>query len=101
MDKIGTVAEGFDFPVCNSFQAKVLDGQLCYEVDINEYYKNLTIDDLRTGLIFLMDYNEDRQVGGGKEDDDTSEEMSIHNYGKYILSLTMSFYNMCIYIYLQ
>ena len=55
---MGAKAIGFNFPVCKSFQTKVLDGQLCYEVDINEYHENLTINDLRAGLIFMIDNNE-------------------------------------------
>ena len=38
-DKIGLEVEGLEFPVCNIFQAKVLNDQLCYEVDINEMIK--------------------------------------------------------------
>ena len=33
---MGVKIDQFAVPVCNSFQAKVLNDQLCYEVDLNE-----------------------------------------------------------------
>ena len=47
------------FPVCNIFKPKIYKNQVCYEVDINLYghpKRRYT-----RGLIFLMDYNIDRQ----------------------------------------
>ena len=35
MSAMGVKIEEFDIPVCNSFQAKVLNDQLCYKVDLN------------------------------------------------------------------
>ena len=53
----------FEVPVCNSFQAKVLNDQLCYEVDLNELSnKNNLKRELKSGFNFIMDYNEDRQL---------------------------------------
>ena len=53
-----------EVPVCNSFKAKILNDQLCYEVDLKEYRGSNTKFDrnLKLGLVFFMDYNEDRQV---------------------------------------
>ena len=33
----GSKIEHFDFPICNSFKAKIIEDQLCYEVDPNKY----------------------------------------------------------------
>ena len=53
----------FEVPVCNSFQAKVLNDQLCYEVDLNKYANNNNMKKaLKSGFRFILDYNEDRQV---------------------------------------
>ena len=53
----------FDFPVCNSFRAKVLNDQLCYEVDVNELLdRRILLKEIRIGLIFMIDHNEARQV---------------------------------------
>ena len=53
----------FDVPVCNSFQAKILNDQLCYEVDLNRFSNKENINrELELGFNFVMDYNEDRQI---------------------------------------
>ena len=53
----------FEVPVCNSFQDKVVNDQLCYEVNLNRFSKKNNIaKELELGFYFLMDYNEDRQV---------------------------------------
>ena len=49
--------------VCNSFQATILNNQLCYEVDLNRFSNKSNIaKELELGFYFFMDYNEDRQV---------------------------------------
>ena len=60
---MGIEIEQFPFPVCNSFKAKILNDQLCYEVDLNVFKdaKNGEYD-LKSGLVFFMDYNEDREA---------------------------------------
>ena len=61
MSTMGIKIDQFKVPVCNVFQAKIINGQLCYEVDLNKfsYEKEKEVE---LGLNFLMDYNEDRQV---------------------------------------
>ena len=50
-------------PVCSIFQAKILNDQFCYEVDLNRFSNKETIKhELKSGFAFIMDYNEDRQV---------------------------------------
>ena len=58
---MGNMMENFELPVCDSFKAKVLNDKLCYEVDLHEYRNDNNIG-LKSGLVFFMDYNEDRQV---------------------------------------
>ena len=63
MSAMGVKIDQFDIPVCSCFQARILNDQLCYEVDLNKYAKKDNIDkNLELGFNFLMDYNEDRQV---------------------------------------
>ena len=63
MSAMGVMIDKFKHPVCNSFQAKIMNDQLCYEVDLNAYYDEDNIkNQLKLGFHFLMDYNEDRQV---------------------------------------
>ena len=55
--------EPFKVPICNSFREKVLNDQLCYEADLNKFSNKNNIEkELKSGFIFMMDYNEDRQV---------------------------------------
>ena len=63
MSAVGEKIDQFHVPVCNSFKAKILNDQLCYEVDLNIFTnKNNIENELELGFVFIMDYNEDRQV---------------------------------------
>ena len=62
MLSMGVKIEQFEFPVCNSFQPKVLNDQLCYEVDPNKYKMNLNANELKQGLKLYIDTNNDRQT---------------------------------------
>ena len=59
------------------FKTKVLNNQLCYEVDVNDLKTEKISDmDLRRGLTLLVDYNEDRQVDSNQVDDEERENVS-------------------------
>ena len=63
MSALGVKIDQFSVPVCNSFKAKIQNNQLCYEVDLNEYFtKDLIKEGLEIGLVLLIDLNKDRQV---------------------------------------
>ena len=63
MSAMGVKIDQFDVPVCNAFKAKIMNDQLCYEVDLKTFSnKNNFGNELELGFTFLMDYNEDRQV---------------------------------------
>ena len=59
--EMGVRIDQFDGPVCNSFQAKVQNDQLCYEIDLNKIANNMN-KALKLGFRFILDYNEDRQI---------------------------------------
>ena len=73
MSAIGVKIDQFDMPVCNSFQPKLLEHELCYEINVNDYFKGIDSNDLKTGLTFILDYNEDRQILEEKNDEIGSE----------------------------
>ena len=57
---LGVQIDQFDLPVCHKFKPHVINGMLCYQIDVNEFRNQ--IDDekvMHTGLIFVMDYNLD------------------------------------------
>ena len=59
---VGQTIPNFSIPVCNKFEPTVLRGQLCYQVDTNKLTDQVDLKKLMTqGLIFLLDYNENRQ----------------------------------------
>ena len=63
MKVMGTKVEGFNISVCNSFEEKILNDQLCYEVDLEKFKDRKNINNqLKKGLILILDYNEDRQI---------------------------------------
>ena len=63
MDAVGEKIDHFNITVCNSFQPKLTYDQLCYEIDLNRFSKKDNNEkELHLGFVFIMDYNEDRQV---------------------------------------
>ena len=68
---MGTKVEHFKVPVCNDFQAKILNDQLCYEVNPNKYKEWLTPDEfkdgVKKGIEFYVDTNDDRQTSSRNE----------------------------------
>ena len=59
---MGATIKGFDAPVCNSFEKKIIKNQLCYEVDLEKFKSDDKIkDQLENGLSLILDFNEDKQ----------------------------------------
>ena len=68
MDAVGRKINQFNITVCNSFQPKLTYDQLCYEIDLNGFSKKDNNEkELNLGFVFIMDYNEDRQVTYNKK----------------------------------
>ena len=60
---LGVKIDKFSVPVCNNFKTKILNDQLCYEVDVNKVIdKQVLKKELDIGLTLLIDHNEDREV---------------------------------------
>ena len=67
---MGVKIEQFSTPVCNSFRAKILNDQLCYEVDVSRLVGNTSEERTRQfseGLILVIDNNEDLQIRNNME----------------------------------
>ena len=65
---MGKRIDQFDFPVCDSFEEIIFEGQLCYQVSIEKIKtrKRLNQEDLKIGLTLLLDYNFDKTLRGSK-----------------------------------
>ena len=67
-------------PICNRFTAEILNDQLCYTVDLNKYKVEEDFQEqLKLGLVFLMDYNEDRQVTLNESQDNINIANLVNN----------------------
>ena len=74
MTSMGVKSDHIELPICNSFQATILNDQLCYEVDLERFKNKNNIEkDLKLGLVFVMDYNEDRHITLDQITDDLDE----------------------------
>ena len=105
MSAMGVKIDQFDVPVCNSFQAKIVNDQLCYEVDLNKFSKKGNIEkELKSGFVFFLDYNEDRQtpyevtkrkdmsfVGRIVTSEEEQAAIYLNNIGKKMLFLSKYF----------
>ena len=60
----GKFVGNISLPVCDLFREKIINGQLCYQADVDDYMKG--IDDwmqtLGTGFNFIIDFNEEYDV---------------------------------------
>ena len=93
---MGRQVNGFRDPVCDGFQAKVRNGQLCYEVDLQKNKDEYKIQkQLKSGLILLFDYNVERQSKMYnpkkiQKDNSDENENDIHIYLDTISKLKMN-----------
>ena len=56
--RVSPALEGTDFPVCSSFLPTILEGQLCYKIQLNQSSGQGNGNE----LMLLLDYNEDRSL---------------------------------------
>ena len=68
MSAVGIKIDQFDAPVCKIFKAKLVEDQLCYEVDPNNYIDKSIKDASQFDLLLIIDYNEDRQLDFERND---------------------------------
>ena len=58
---MGIKVDEIDVPVCNSFRPKIIQDQLCYTVDPNNYKDKINLKgDLSLSL--FINYNEDKEM---------------------------------------
>ena len=62
MNLLGVRNSKFTFPVCSAFRKRIVKGELCYQLNINNFKKSFKLSELNRGLTFLLDYNEDRKL---------------------------------------
>ena len=78
METVGVKIKQFDIPVCKSFEAKILNDQFCYEVNLQNFStREIFLNELRYGFLFLMDYNEDRQITLQEDDEIIENDLFV------------------------
>ena len=78
---MGTKIEQLEFPVCNSFRPKIVQDQLCYTLDPNQYKIYIKSGE-ELSISLLVDYNQERQFDKFNYmeiESDTSELTSLGN----------------------
>ena len=82
---VGREHEGFEIPVCDIFEQKLHNDQLCYETDLEKFKdRNNIFKQLEIGLVLILDYNEDRQLDlawrkKNKQSEDRKGKFFNHN----------------------
>ena len=77
MSALGNKIDELMMPVCNIFEAKVYNDQLCYEVDLNKFKSSFSQSSLKKGFTFYVDLNQDKQYPTKVSD---SEDMDFMVY---------------------
>ena len=63
MSLLGRKAKGFQAPVCSAFTRKIVNNQLCYEVDLNRFRDQVDWkESLQSGLSLVIDTNDEYDV---------------------------------------
>ena len=63
MDSMGQLIDGLEFPICTKLLPRVLEGHLCYTVNISSLVtKYDTKSGKEHGMSLLLDFNDDRNV---------------------------------------
>ena len=61
---------GLTFPLCSAFSPTILEGQLCYELELNQP----SGQGRRNQLMFVLDYNQDRSLQISSEEEKAVDE---------------------------
>ena len=64
---------GITFPLCSAFLPTILEGQLCYELKLNQ----LSGQGRRNQLMFVLDYNEDRSLQISSEEVKVADDVRV------------------------
>ena len=63
MSLLGRKVNGFQDPVCSAFTRKIVNNQLCYEVDLNRFRDQVDWQEsLQSGLSLVIDTNDEYDV---------------------------------------
>ena len=74
---VGTNIDQFHSPVCTAFKQKIVNDQVCYEIDVNRFKGDVDWEEsLQFGLSLVLDTNEEYDVSkllAGEEQIETND----------------------------
>ena len=73
MTLLGQKPEGINFTTCSQFQSVVLEGQLCYSLNLTSLQARKTKSGKRAGLVLLID------SGGQNNEEPQKEKVKVEN----------------------
>lgn len=80
MKLLGRYVDGLRFPVCDSFVPTILNGELCYSLDVDQALA--TAEDTREGskgqLTLLLDYNIERSIHTAIAEEEDKSVETLH-----------------------
>ena len=76
-EDLGFHYPNFSIPFCSSFEPITLNDEVCYEIDIRERFPKIKEEDLKLGLLLLIDFNEDKQFHSMREHEDLFKDNNI------------------------
>ena len=90
--ELGTMVPGFSTPICTNFSPVIRNDQICYEIDPKDIIENkmFSEDNLREGLMLLIDENQDRQSvrsNDGLNIQERNDRISHHNSNGFLTSI--------------
>ena len=75
MSVTGKTTDRLLIPVCDIFRQTILDGELCYQADVNELRDRVDRNKIASeGFVFLLDYNSDRMASVQHDDEKTGDK---------------------------
>ena len=78
MEIVGTTNKEFPIPVCRAFVKTILNNQVCYKIDVNEYIQEVKFDGQeKISLNLFLDYNEEKQYSGQKREIPVNSSLSM------------------------
>ena len=84
MSLLGRKADGFQDPVCSAFTGKIVNNQLCYEINLNRFRDQVDWEEsLQSGLSLVIDTNDEYDVRKLMTEDGnikTTEEDMLDSY---------------------
>ena len=84
MELLGEELANFHVPVCRLFREKIVNGQVCYEADLNQFRDKVKWEEaLSSGLNLIIDTNDEYDVRNIMEKNASEEKKIGKSFNSY------------------